>query len=390
MLFSNRLLILVGFASLLNTATLNAQVMDKVVEFFTIHPNQKRAEQDSSLYPSKIVMAPILMYSPETSFGAGVGAKYLFKFKGSGPETRTSNMPMSVLYTLENQFIAHSGFEIFSNGERWMLTGNLRFKVFPQYYFGVGRTSSTSDREQYSSKQILAEPMLLRQTPLRYLFVGGGFRYNHVRDVEAPAEGTLFTENYTGALGSTSVGAQFAAVYDSRDNLLNANRGWFAELTHGIYSTDFGGTHNFQLTRLDLRKYISVPRLSLYSKRSAVMAFQLLTHLSFGEPPLYELATLGGSRMMRGYYEGRFLDRKLIATQFEYRTALSERVGGVLFAGVGDVASNLGDFKIQNFRASVGLGLRFLLDKRENLNIRADWGFGNSTNNYYLNIAEAY
>lgn len=50
--------------------------------------------------------------------GAGVGAKYLFKMRQSGPETRTSNMPISAIYTIENQFFLFSGFEIFSNQER--------------------------------------------------------------------------------------------------------------------------------------------------------------------------------------------------------------------------------------------------------------------------------
>lgn len=92
--------------------------LDKFVEYFTFYPNKDKVAKDSTLYLSKIITAPIVSYSPETSLGFGVGAKYLFKFKGSGDETRTSNMPVSMLYTLNNQFFIYSGFEIFYKSRR--------------------------------------------------------------------------------------------------------------------------------------------------------------------------------------------------------------------------------------------------------------------------------
>lgn len=367
------------------TLPASAQWMDDAIEFFTLHPNQRNAQQDSSLYPAKIVLAPVVIYSPETSLGAGVGAKYLFKMRGSGDETRTSNMPISLLYTLENQFLVYSGFEIFSNQERWMLTGNVRFQIFPQLYYGIGRNTPKSNEEEYDYTRVVIEPILLRQIFFRHLFVGGGARYNYIGNVVPEPDGKLVNDNFTGATGSTSVGIELAAVYDSRDNLLNAERGWYAEVTHGFYGRVLGGTHEFQLTRVDLRHYFQPFRY-----RTDVLAFQLLVHFTYGEPPLGELAALGSSEMMRGYYEGRYRDRNMIAAQVEYRAKITGRLGGVLFVGVGDVANQTTDFRFENLRGSVGFGLRFLLDKRENLNIRADWGFGNRTNNYYLNVAEAF
>ena len=40
----------------------------------------------------------------------------------------------------------------------------------------------------------------------------------------------------------------------------------------------------------------------------------------------------------------------------------------VVFAGTGDVSRKVSDFNIGNLRPNVGVGLRFLLDKKENLN----------------------
>ncbi|MGB3181589.1 MAG: BamA/TamA family outer membrane protein [Cyclobacteriaceae bacterium] len=332
----------------------------------------------------------MVVYSPETSIGLGVGAKYLFKMPGSGDETRTSNMPISLIYTFENQIVVYSGFEIFSPQEKWMLTGNLQFQIFPRFYYGIGRETPKSNEEEYDYTQILVEPILLKRVAEPPLFLGGGVRYNRISNVEAQPDGLLLGDDFPGATGSTSVGAELAAVYDSRDNLLNAHKGWYMELTHGFYGEVLGGTHQFQLTRMDFRFYQSLKDFSIYDGHSDVVAFQLISTFTYGEPPLSELAALGSDQIMRGYYSGRYLDRNLIATQVEYRSQLTKRLGAVVFAGVGDVAANIDEFRFANLRASVGFGLRLLLDEREDLNIRADWGFGNRTNNYYLNVAEAF
>lgn len=356
-----------------------------LLEFFTFHINEKARERDSTLYPAKLITAPIINYSPETNLGFGVGAKVLFKMEGSGKETRTSNIPISALYTLENQFILFSGFEVFTPQERYMIAGNVMFQDFPRFFYGLGRESPEEAEEEYSFYQILFEPIFLKRAFDRHLFLGGGVRYNKITGVESLEDGVLQNSDYPGADGSTSVGVELASIYDSRDNLLNAKTGWYLEFTHGFYGEVLGGSHQFELTRLDLRHYWQP-----FRKNDDILAFQLKMHFSHGNTPLSELALFGSSEIMRGYYEGRFIDRHMIATQVEYRKNIKGRVGAVFFAGIGDVANRTSDFNFKNLRATVGAGLRFMIEKKENLNIRFDWGFGRRTNNYYLNIAEAF
>lgn len=152
----------------------SAQPIDRLVEFFTLHPNRQAVQQDSTIYPAKLILTPLIAYSPETKLEFGVGAKYLFKFRQSGPETRTSNMPVSLTYTLNHQVLVYSGYEIFFNQERYMLTGNLRFKLFPQFYYGLGRDSPESAEEEYSFRQVLVEPIFLKRLGPHPLFLGEG------------------------------------------------------------------------------------------------------------------------------------------------------------------------------------------------------------------------
>lgn len=363
----------------------NVNDFEDLKNLFTIYPNKKAAAADSTLYASKLVLAPVISYAPETSLGIGVGAKYLFKFKGSGEETRTSNMPITFQYTFKNQFIAYSGFEIFTNQEQWVIEGNLLFQNFPRLVYGIGRDTPQQNEEEYDYFQVLIEPIFLKQMFTRYLFIGAGIRYNSIFNARFEENGVLETLSPEGYRGSTSMGVELAALYDSRDNILNAHSGWYLELTHGFYGKVLGGTQEFQLTRLDAR-YFFQP----FKKRNDVIGLHLLGNASHKDVPFSELALFGGDEILRGYIEGRYVDRNLIAAQMEYRANITGRLGMVAFFGGGDVFRNFGDFKISNLRPTYGLGLRFMLDREERLNIRTDWGFGEGTNNLYLNIGESF
>jgi len=362
-----------------------AQDFEELKDFFTWYPNKRAAALDSELYKSKLITAPVVSYSPETNFGFGVGAKYLFKFRGSGDETRTSNMPISFQYTLNNQFILYSGFEVFTNQEEWVFTGNVLFQNYPRLFYGLGRNTLSTNEVEYNYNQLLLEPIALKQLGLRYLFLGAGLRFNYIYNVNAPLSEEYL--NITGYEGSTSTGVELAALYDSRNNILNAQNGWYFILTHGIYSRILGGSQNFQLTKFDLRHYIK-----LFPQKSDVLAFQLIGHFTHRNAPFGELALFGGDRMLRGYREGRFVDRNLLAAQIEYRkTFANSRWGYVLFAGAGDVAPEFDKFSLSEIKYNVGLGLRFMIDKPERLNLRLDWGKGQgSNNNIYFNIAESF
>jgi outer membrane protein assembly factor BamA len=121
-----------------------------------------------------------------------------------------------------------------------------------------------------------------------------------------------------------------------------------------------------------------------------VLAYQVFGYLSSGHVPLLEQGALGGSELMRGYYEGRYLDRTYAAAQVEYRLPITNRFGVVGFASAGRVAPRLREFNFQGLHPAAGAGLRFKLVKAENLNLRFDAAFGDTGGTFYFNVAEAF
>ncbi|KQC32826.1 membrane protein [Nonlabens sp. YIK11] len=381
----NLILTILLLLGLVYTPQADAQ-FENLKELFTFYPNRKAVERDSTLYPSKFIAAPVVSYSPETDFAFGIGAKYLFKFAGSGDETRVSNMPITFQYTLNSQYFLYSGFEIFTNQEKWVIEGNILFQNYPRLYYGIGNGTPESAEEVYNYNQLLIEPIFLKQAFLRHLFVGAGIRYNHIYNTDFEEDGLIATEQLDGFDGSTSVGVEVAALYDSRDVILNASSGWYLEFTHGKYGEFLGGTNKFNLTRIDLRHFLKVSK-----KNNDVLGFQFVGRTVRNNQPFSEYSFLGSSEIMRGYREGRFIDRDLVAAQAEYRKNFKDsRIGAVVFVGAGDVYRNIDEFQFSSLKPSYGVGVRYKLDESENLNIRLDWGFGRGTNELYLGIAEAF
>ena len=363
----------------------SAQFVEEVLDLLTVYPNKKAVARDSTIYPAKAIITPVVTFAPETNLSFGGGIKGLFKMRGSGPETRTSNIPLTVQYTIENKHLFYSRYEVFFPQEKYMLSGSVNVQSFPSLYYGVGQDTPSTNEEEFNYSQLLIEPLLLKNVFKKYLFFGGGIRYNRIFKIEPEADGLLDTSELPGSSGSNSLGLELALIYDSRDNILNANEGIFLSLTHGFYRDSFGSTQDFQLTKLDFRYYIQPLK-----KSSSTLGFQFIANLSFGNPPLLELARLGGSQINRGYFNGRFVDNHLVATQVEWRQKINYRGGFVGFTGVGAVAPSIDGFNTETIRPSIGIGLRFLVDAKENLNLRLDYGSGNEKRSFYFSIAESF
>jgi outer membrane protein assembly factor BamA len=363
------------------------EFLEKVTNIFEFDIGSER--EDSTFRHAKVVIAPIVSYEPATSWGLGIGAKFLFKPFGAGADTRTSNIPISLRYTLRNQFIALSEYTVFFPKEKFLLKGNIGYSKFPIGYFGIGSATTDADKIDISFNNFLFEPLLLRQV-IPNLFVGGGWRLNTFRNVKLiDEEGNNPIEFSPDSFSTISSGLEVAITLDSRDNVLNAREGTFGEFTHGVYNEAFRSTGSYMLTKLDLRKY-----WNLFSGRPYdVLAVQLHTRMSWEDTPALELSTLGGAELLRGFSEGRFRDRYSVFGQVEYRLQVLDRIGFTFFGGIGDVTDNLSNLSLDNAKYSLGTGLRLKIVKSENLNIRIDYalGLGKSRDqNFYLGIAEAF
>ena len=92
-----------------------------------------------------------------------------------------------------------------------------------------------------------------------------------------------------------------------------------------FFSDALGSKYSFESNRFMFNYYHSL------GKRQ-VLAYNLYTCATAGDPPFYGERIYGTNSELRGYVAGRYIDRDMIATQVEYRLAIRWRFGIVLLA----------------------------------------------------------
>ena len=119
-----------------------------------------------------------------------------------------------------------------------------------------------------------------------------------------------------------------------------------------------------------------------------MLVVQVLAQFTAGGSPFFSLPQIGGTRLLRGYPAGKFRDRHLLIAQAEWRFALLWRLKGAAFAGAGSVFGSPGE--ALHWRPNGGAGIRFEVDRKQHIHLRADYGFGDGVSGFYLTVGEAF
>ncbi len=340
---------------------------------------------DSSAPPDTshwgVVALPILFYTPETRIGAGAMA-VLHHRSGGDPDARPSTLTPVLLYTQEGQVVAQFGGELSGAGNRWAIEGAFGFRDFPTRFWGVGSDTPDADEEDWTHRAWTATGNWKRILKGR-LRGGIGFDLEDwaVRDIEAG--GQLASGMIPGSRGGRLVGAGAILDWDSRDNLFAARSGQFHRVIALVHRDAWGSGRDFETVRADLRAYGG-------SEGRGVLAVQGIASATRGDVPFRRLPTIGGSSVLRGYYEGRYLDRHAAVVQVEYRSPFRWRHGIVVHAAIGGVAGSARAFRADELVTSGGLGVRWAWDRKERVHLRIDAGFGSKGSAIYMDLGEAF
>lgn len=323
---------------------------------------------------------PFFFYTPETE--TAFGATLLTYLHGDDPDVRPSRLTPIFIRTAKKQTIAFLQAELYLDGERWRIGAETGYSKYPNTFWGVGNDTPDAAEEDYTSRTTLAN-LSCERLIAPALYVGVRFGYAKRRLLETEAGRLLATAAVPGARDGEVVTAGASISRDTRDDTTFPRAGGLRSLAFGVSGGALGGDYSYRSLSLNLADYRA-------TSPTSVLALQLAADARSGDPPFDLLPQLGGDRLLRGYYAGRWRDRNLVAAQAEWRTHLWRRVGGVLFAGAGRVARDLGDFSFDGIHAAGGFGLRFLMSANEGLNLRMDWGFGSDSSGFYLNLGESF
>lgn len=332
---------------------------------------------------SSFIPIPIVYYTPETRWAGGVAALYTFRLSGQSDEARPSQIQLGLAYTQEKQILIYLPFQFFSRDENWQTYGELGYYRYVYQFFGIGNNTRTEDEESYDVTYPRVRLNLLRQVAPHH-FLGIRYWWDNYRITHTAEGGLLDQQAIAGNRGSVVSGTGLVWNYDSRDQLFYPTKGFWTEAEIFSNSKSLGSDFNFSRFSLDASAYFSKnPKQVL-----ALNAFLVFTQ---GNPPFQQLAFIGGPKKMRGHFEGRYRDKNLWMFQAEYRLALAGRFGATVFGGVGAVAPDMAHYFAQPVHFSIGAGLRFLLGKKDYINLRLDVGANENGEIFpYLTVREAF
>ena len=335
--------------------------------------------QNATEAGTSVIPFPFFFYTPETNLAFGATVKVYKTLPGTD---RPSSLQPMFVYTVKNQIIASIASEAYLSRGNVRLLGSASFMRFPNTFWGVGNDASGAAEEDYTSSLFSIELDLQRRFSTDW-FVGGSLLVAHRRLVETEPRGLLATAAVPGVDDGSMISLGISLTRDTRDHIIYPRRGGYYQARVARFDGMIGSDYDFTSYQLDTRQYLPVTSSHVLVLRGLLMATD-------GTVPFDRLPQLGGDILLRGYFAGRYRDQTLLAFQSEYRLPVWRRIGAVGFVGVGQVADRLSRFAVDRFKASVGLGLRFLLSRDDQLNLRADFGFGEGSSGFYLGIGEVF
>jgi hypothetical protein len=331
---------------------------------------------------SKFLAFPFVLRSPETSWGFGLASAYFFKAKLDDKDIRTSDVNLVSLYTLKKQLLIVIGSTVYFPKENYIFRWQSSYSYYPDKFWGIGNQTPFSAEEKYSIKQFFFNPQFLTRL-YKKLYIGGNAEYQSVNDFTYTPGGVFDTQQIVGREGGIASGLGFLVTLDSRNNAYSPSKGGFIEFNLTRFDNRFGSNFDFTYYSLELKKFyrIGVNR---------VLAVQVYGKVNAGEVPIRNLSMLGGSEMMRGFYKGRYSDKNMFTSQAEVRQYLFWRIGVVAFAGTGQVSNDLHQLGWDRMHFSYGGGLRLMVQEKEKLNLRIDYGVGEGRSGVYVILKEAF
>jgi hypothetical protein len=341
------------------------------------HGNEDEEEKTSFA-----VFYPVIFASPETGFAAGGAVLFITNLQPNNPEIKPNQTNILAYYTQKKQFKIDGNTERYYRKNDVKLYLSANYSRFPCKLWGIGKNTTVEMEEEYTQVELTVNGDVMTEI-FRHIFIGPYYRFSHFGITERESNGVLDNGTICGSDGSNISGVGMNFIFDSRDNILFPFSGQLFQLKYVIYRKAFGGSTDFTQTEFDFRNYVCL-------FEDNVFASQVKFVKSNGDVPFQVFPKLGGSTVMRGYYEGRFRDKNYLAIQGEYRMPLFWRVGCVFFGGMGHVASDLKDLSVKDLRTSGGVGIRYSMIEGQFVNLRFDVGFCEEGYAYYVNYREAF
>jgi hypothetical protein len=340
------------------------------------------AEEERESRGGSFVGAPVPTSSPAIGSGVTLMAGYIFPLSKRDKLSPPSVIGGAVLITDNGTRGLALGTELYFHEDRYhVLTGFVHGDLNYDFY-GTGTAAGDTGRKfrvKQTGTVLFGEA--LRRVFWRFFIGPRLWLGSSTLSPEEIAQNHPELPPLGVTLKMRSLG--FKVERDTRPNRFYPVKGTYFKLGADFFSKELGGTFTFQTYRLKFNGYHSLDR-------KQVLAYNLFACSTGGNAPFFGQCIFGTQNELRGYPAGRYIDRKMLATQLEYRLTLPKRIGLVAFAGIGEVAPTFAAFNGKDLLGSLGVGPRFTVSTKYHVNLRADFAVGKNGSTFSMGLGEAF
>jgi outer membrane protein assembly factor BamA len=347
--------------------------------------------------PVQYSMLPLAGYTSD--IGLFGGALFQRINYGQPPESPfLSRMQMDLIGSLKGELQAQAVYEhtkAFNGTFRSRLSLTV-FRSEISHFFGVGNQADYSE-ELYNEDYFffrnrnVSFRWRLRKMIAEYGFNGTFEIFSDLRSAyhqtasldenSSFANFQLPDDELSGWTNTLGLGI----IADDRDSEFNPTEGYRYEAGMSVSGPFIASEYSFTSVWGELRNYVEL-------FPDVVLAHKLRGEVISGNPPFWELSTLGNQNGLRGYHMDRFRGDRSIINIFELRTWLFSildsqiRFGGQLFWDSGRVfTDNDSSGLLNNWRHTLGTGGAISLFSPDFI-VTGDLGFSEDTFRIYAGI----
>lgn len=318
---------------------------------------------------------PIIFGSSDVGVGYGAQLIYLERSDSSVLDGElqgiiTTKDQMSLSFDVQKE-LKESGYilEFSSSAVEWKSP-----------FYGIGNNSDEDAEELYVSKEFGFTTGFKREL-MQYQYIGTKYIFRDLETTEIEEGGLLDTGDYNENGKVSGLGISYSI--DKRDNSRNTKNGYLVSSEGKLYNSSFGSDYDFDTVLLDARAYKQL-------EIGRILALQFYTAQSTGTVPLDYLESLGSSTLLRGYLSKRYVDKSKLAMQGEYRFPIYGKFTGGAFASSGQVANRISDFELNEMKATIGAGIKYIISERDGVKVRLDFGINeDGSMAFYLDFGDA-
>jgi hemolysin activation/secretion protein len=355
----------------------NTLLLIVVVVFVHFPAALPAAEKDEGTFN---LLVPIAFYTSDTGFAGGGLFQRLYP---SG-----LNFSLAGFYTQKNQVNVFYNVNYFSPASPWWIQYDGSGRYYPESFYGIGEAADLDDEEGFTSLGLDQTLRAYRRT-IDGLYMGPSFRYRVNEFVDPDAGGLIDADMVTGSDGYQIIYPGVGLGTGREPVPLTPSLGIFYEAV-GSYAMTIQGDKagDFHLES-DFRLFYDLSGSSL-RLTGHQLAFQQVTLISGGDLPFFELPSVGGGNLLRGYAADRFRDATAMALQADYRFPVYGKFKGALFGAAGNVAPDIASIGEGGLKTAWGIGLRYQTGPTPDTSFRLDIGWTGEGYGVYFLFGEAY